>query len=136
MADITITAASVLAGAGADTENGIIGETITAGQALYKAAADGRWYKADNNSATAEVRIATAIALNGGAIGQSIRVLKSGPVTIGAALTAGATYYLSDSPGGICLIADVGSGEYSCIVGIATSTTVLDVKFHYSGVSL
>lgn len=136
MTDISITAANVLAGANAQTEVGLCGETITAGQAVYKASADGRWYKADNNSATAEVRNATAVALNGGGAGQPIRVLTKGLVTIGATLTAGVTYYLSDTPGGICPIADVGSGEYSCIIGIATSATVLDVLPHYSGVAL
>lgn len=136
MADLTITAANVVAGTGAETENGSLGAAVTAGQVLYKASADGLWYLADNNSATAAVRQATGIALNGGGIGQPVRVLRSGPVTIGATMTAGVTYYLSDTPGGICPIADVGSGEYSCIVGIATSTTVLDVKFHYSGASL
>ena len=136
MADLTITAANVVAGTGAETENGSLGAAVTAGQVLYKAAADGRWYLADNNSATAAARQATGIALNGGGIGQPVRVLRSGPVTIGATMTAGVTYYLSDTPGGICPIADVGAGEYSCIVGIATSTTVLDVLFHYSGVAL
>lgn len=136
MADITITAANVIAGAGADTENGTLGAAVTAGQVLYKAAADGLWYLADNNSATAAVRQATGIALNGGGIGQPVRVLKSGLCTIGATLTAGVAYYVSDTPGGICPVADVGAGEYSCLVGIATTTGILDVRFQYSGVSL
>jgi hypothetical protein len=136
MADLTVTAASVIAGAGSSTENGTLGATVTAGQVLYKAASDGRWYLADNNSATAEVRKATGIALNGGAAGQPVRVLLSGLVTIGATLTAGVAYYLSDTPGGICPVADVGAGEYSCLVGIATTTAILDVNFQYSGVSL
>lgn len=136
MADLSITAANVIAAAAAETENGNLGAAATAGQVLYKAAADGLWYLADNNSATAAVRQATGIALNGGGIGQPVRVLRSGPVTIGATMTAGVTYYLSDTPGGICPIADVGTGEYSCIIGIATSTTVLDVRFQYSGAAL
>lgn len=136
MADITITAASVVAGSGSETENGSLGAAVTAGQALYKASADGLWYLADNNSATAAVRQATGIALNGGGIGQPVRVLRSGPVTIGATMTAGTEYWLSDTPGGICPRADLSSGEYPCLVGIATSTTVLNVNFIYSGVAL
>lgn len=136
MADITITAANVLAGTGADTENGTLGATVTAGQVLYKAAADGKWYLADNNAASAEVRQAKGIALNGGAAGQPVRVLKSGLCTIGGTMTAGVAYYLSDTPGGICPVADVGAGEYSCLIGIATTTAILDVKFQYSGVAL
>lgn len=136
MSDLTITAASVLAGTSAATENGNLGAAITAGQAIYKSASDGLWYLADNNSATAAVRQAMGIALNGGGIGQPVRVLLSGPVTIGATMTAGVAYYLSDTPGGICPVADLASGEYSCLIGIATSTTVLDVAIKYSGVAL
>lgn len=136
MADISITAASVLAGANAETENGTLGAAVTAGQVLYKAAADGKWYLADNNSATAEVRQARGIALNGGGIGQPVRVLLSGLCTIGGTLTAGVSYYLSDTAGGICPIGDVGSGEYSCLVGMATTTAILDVRFQYSGAAL
>jgi hypothetical protein len=126
----------VLAGAGADTENGTLGAAVTAGQALYKAAADGKWYLADNNAASAEVRQAKGIALNGGGAGQPVRVLKSGLCTIGGTMTAGVAYYLSDTPGGICPVGDVGAGEYSCLIGMATTTAILDVRFQYSGVSL
>jgi hypothetical protein len=136
MTDISITAASVLAGTNAETENGTLGAAVTAGQVLYKAAADGKWYLADNNSATAEVRQAKGIALNGGGIGQPVRVLKSGLLTIGGTLTAGVAYYLSDTPGGVCPVADLSGGEYSCLIGIATTTGIIDVSFQYSGVAL
>ena len=63
-------------------------------------------------------------------------VLKSGDLTIGATLTAGTAYYLSDTAGGICPLADVGSGEYVVLIGIAKSTSVLAVDIQYPGVSL
>lgn len=136
MVDITITAANVVAGADALKESGTAGETITAGQAVYKSSATKKWLKADSNSATAEVRQATGIALNGAAVNQPLSVLKGGDITIGATLTAGTAYYLSDTPGGICPLADVGSGEYVCLIGLAKSTTVLAVDIQYSGVAL
>ena len=136
MVDIVITATSVLPGSDAVTENGLAAATITAGQALYKAAATGLWGLADANHATAEVRQATGIALNGAAASQPVRVLRSGSITIGATLTAGLAYYLSDTPGGICAVADIGSGEYVGLIGLSTSTTVLKVDFQYSGVAL
>lgn len=135
MADITITAASVVAGADALKESGTAGETITAGQAVYKASATKKWMKADSNSATAEVRQATGIALNGAAVNQPISVLKGGDITIGATLTAGATYWLSDTAGGICPDADVGAGEYACLLGVAKSTSVLSVSIQFPNVS-
>lgn len=136
MSDLTITAASVLAGAGASIKHGIAGATITAGKALAQDPATGKYVLADSNSATASVRAAKAIALNGASDGQPVAVLTGGPVTIGATLTPGVAYYLSDTPGGICPVADVGSGEYSVLLGMATSASVLDVDPQASGVAL
>lgn len=136
MADISITAGNVVAGSGAHTVAGICGETITAGQAVYRDATDRKYYKADNNAAGAAARQPAGIALNGGSLNQPIVVQTSGNITIGASLTAGTTYYLSDTPGGICPLADVGSGEYVVIIGVATSTAILALGIKYSGVAL
>lgn len=136
MSDLSITAASVVAGSNSNTVSGTLGATVTAGQVVYKDDSDGYWKLADNNSATAAVRVPQGIALNGGASGQPVRVLVSGDITIGATLTAGVVYYLSDTPGGICPVADLASGEYPASIGIATSTTVLKVNITSSGVAL
>lgn len=136
MADLSITAANVVSGTDAVVEYGYAGETITAGQAVYKAATSKRYMKSDSNSATAEVRAVRGIALNGAAAGQPLAIQRSGEITIGATLTAGVAYYLSDTAGGICPVADVGSGEYSTIVGIAKSTSVLAIGIQSSGVAL
>lgn len=136
MADLTITAASVIAGSDANTESGTAGATITAGQAVYKSSTSKKWLLADNDSATAEVRQMGGIALNGASDGQPIVVHKSGDLTIGATLTAGTAYYLSATPGGICPLADVASGDYVVQVGLAKSTSVIDVDIQYTGVAL
>lgn len=136
MADLTITAASVLAGAGAAITRGKAGATVTAGQAVYLDAADGEWKLADSDSATAAIRTPGGIALNGASDGQPLAVLTSGPIIIGATLTAGVAYYLSDTPGGICPVADLEVGDYPCIIGMATSTTVLNVAINPAGVAL
>lgn len=134
MADLSVTAANCLQGAGALVEDGLAGATITAGQALYKAA-DGRWALADADGASDLIRAATGIALNGASANQPIKVQKAGEITLGATLTPGTTYYLSGTPGGICPVADVGTGEYYGIIGIAKSASVLKLAFAYSGVS-
>ena len=136
MADLTITAANVIMGSGASIAHGTAGVAITAGQQLYLDATTDTWKLADSNSATVAARTPQATALHAAAAGQPVTVLTKGPVTIGATLTAGVAYYLSDTPGGICPVADVGSGEYSTIIGFATSTTVLDVGYKSSGVAL
>jgi hypothetical protein len=136
MADIVLTAANVVAGSSASTEHGTAGATITAGQAVYLDSSTNKYLLADSNSATAAARVPRGIALNSAANNQPLSVVTDGAVTIGGTLVAGVAYYLSDTPGGICAVADVGSGEYSVILGMATSTTVLDVDIQASGVSL
>jgi hypothetical protein len=134
MTDIVITPGSVIPDANAVIEHGWAGETITAGKVVYRAdSVDGRYKLADNNSVTAEVRLPRGIALNGASIGQPVAILKSGRVTIGGTMTANVTYYLGDSPGGICPVGDLAAGEYPAIIGMATSTTMLDVDIQASG---
>lgn len=136
MTDISVTAASVVAGSDAVKETGTSGETIAAGKAVYRSSSTGKWMLADSNSATVEARKATGIALNGASLNQPITVQRSGDITIGATLTAGTAYYLSDTPGGICPLADIGTGEYVCLLGLARSTSVLAVNIQYPGVAL
>lgn len=136
MADLAITAANVVAGNGAKTEQGTAGATITAGQVVYKDPADGKYKLADTDSATVAARSPAGIALHGASNGQPLTILTSGPVTIGAAVTQAVAYYLSGTAGGICPVADVAAGDYTCIVGMAISATVLKVQFVEAGVAL
>lgn len=135
MVDLVVTATSVVKGATAKVLNGTAGATIAAGQAVYRDSATGNYLLADSNGAAA-ARIPGGIALNGAAINQPVQVLTDGEVTIGATMTAGVTYYLSDTPGGICPVADVGSGENAVYLGIAKSASVLAVYIQASGVQL
>jgi len=135
MADISITAANVVSGSDAVRESGTAGATITAGQLVYLDTSDIKFKLADSNGAAA-LRVPNGIALNGASNGQPLSVQKGGDITIGGTMTAGVAYYLSDTPGGICPVADLGSGEYPCIVGIAKSTSVLSVNIQPSGVAL
>ena len=136
MADLTITATSVLAGTDATTEIRPAGATITAGQVVYLDSATDSYKLADADSATAAVRSPRGIALNGGASGQPIQIIRSGSVTIGATMTAGLFYYLSKVAGGICPVADIASGGYSVSLGGATSTTVLKINMTETGVAV
>jgi hypothetical protein len=129
MSDLAITAASVLPGSGAVLQTGVAGEALTAGQAVYQKSADSKWYKADCNSATAEVRVATAIAVTGSAAGQPVEVQTSGQITIGATVVEGVVYYLSGTAGGIRPVADNTTGDYPQTIGMAVSTTVLQLDF-------
>lgn len=133
MVDIAITPTSVL---GTVNDTGNAGETIAAGKVVYENSTTHKWMLADSNSATAEARHAIGIALNGAALNQPVAVQKKGDVTVGGTLVLGSAYYLSDTPGGICPVADVGAGEYVCLLGIAKSTTVLALDVQFPGVSV
>lgn len=136
MADLSITAANVVATAGTRVETGTAGATITAGQAVYYDSEASTYKLADCDSATVAARSPRGIALNGAASGQPLSVATKGPVTIGATLTGGVVYYLSGTAGGICPVADLATGDYPTILGIASSASVLDVLVHESGFAL
>ncbi|UGX87117.1 hypothetical protein [Phyllobacterium meliloti] len=136
MVDLVITPANVVRGSNAVSDSGIAGASITAGQAVYLDSAVSKYLLADSNSATVEQRKAVGIALNGASLNQPIVVHRFGDITIGATLVAGTAYYLSDTPGGICPLADVGAGEYVCLLGLAKSTTVIGIDIQFPGVAL
>lgn len=136
MADLVITPASVVKGTNANVERGIAGVAVTAGQAVYKDASVEKYLLADSNSATLAARLPNGIALHAAALNQPLAVQSGGDVTIGATLVAGTDYWLSDTPGGICPRADVGTGENPVLIGLAKSTTVLTIGIKASGVTL
>jgi hypothetical protein len=135
MTDIAITAANVVAGANATTVHGTAGEAVTAGQAVYLDPTSKKWMKADSNSATAAARQPGGIALSGAALNQPLTVQTSGDITVGGTLTAGVAYYLSATAGGICPVADVTTGDFVCLLGLAKSASVLAISIQYPGVS-
>jgi len=136
MADLSITAANCVPSAGSLIEWGTSGATITAGKPIYLDSSTNTWKLADNNDATAAVRQATAMSLTGSSAGQPLAYMRSGSLTLGATMTAGTVYYLSATAGGICPVADLSTGHYVQTIGVATSTTVMQLGFNYSGVAL
>lgn len=137
MTDLVISVASVQKTSTTEIVWGkLAGEAITAGKQVYLDDATNKWKLADNNSATAAVRVPTGTALNGCSDGQPLAVATGGELDFGAVFTAGVTYYLSDTAGGICPIADVGSGEDVVVIGVAKTTSRLSLIYRASGVTL
>jgi hypothetical protein len=136
MADLVITAANVVAGSNARKVAGILGATIAAGQTVYKDPTTGKYLLADNNSPTVAARTPDGIALNGGALNQPVTVQTGGDINVGAALTVGTPYFMSDTPGGICPLADLATGEFVTLLGIATAANNLKMGILVSGVAV
>ena len=136
MADLSITAANVIADSSARLRTGTACATITAGQIVYLDPTDNRYKLADCDSATAAVRSPAGMALHGALSGQPLTIAEGGPVALGAILTAGVAYYLSPTAGGVCPVADLSAGDYPTILGIASSTSVLKLRIHEAGAVL
>lgn len=133
MADITITASAVLAASTATVENGTAGASVTAGQTVYLSPTTGKYELADADGA-ADLRRPRGIALHAAASGQPLRIITAGDLTMDG-LTAGVVYFQSPNPGGIAPRADVLTGDYVTVLGVAKSTTVLALDIQFPNVA-
>ena len=100
------------------TQNYTAGETITADDAVYLKASDGKVYKADAD-ADESLNNFIGIALEGGNADDTIMVQTEGLVTGLSGLTAGSFYYVSSVAGGL------SATESKIKIGLAISTTTL-----------
>lgn len=127
MADITITATSVVAGTDADIYQGVAGETTTAGQAVYLDYLTNRLFLADANASegAAEVK---GVALHGASAGQPLRVQTAGGITIGGTTVESTIYIASGTAGGIAPAVDLASGWYTTVIGVGGLTNTLKLS--------
>ena len=138
MADLVITAANVTAADGAVTKDSSYnaGATITAGQAVYSDSTDSNDLKLAQSDGTAAEATVKGIAMGGGADGQPITIAKAGDIDLGATLTVGKIYCLSQTAGGICPVDDLTTGDYVSIIGVATAADNLEIHIINSGVEV
>lgn len=136
MADISITASSVVPGAGASINRvGTAGATITAGQTVYQDA-NGLWQLAKANGTAAQKALG-GIALSSASLNQPLSVLQGGLITIGGTVVIGTVYFLSgNNPGGVAPVGDVTTGWYVIVLGVATTTGIINCQFFNTTVQL
>lgn len=135
MTDLSITAASVVAGANATKIQGICGETILAGQAVVRDTTTRKFMKSDVDGASG-LRGCDGIALNGGAVNQPLTIQTAGDITIGATVAIGTVYVVSDTAGGIMPAADADQGDYTIILGIASTAAVIKLAIQAGGAAV
>lgn len=136
MADLSITVASVAKGSGASVVSGTAGASITAGQALYVDTANSNVMKlADSDASTLAATVA-GISLHAALTGQPIAYIANGPITIGATVTAGIFYAGSATAGAICPLSDLTTNAHPCLIGYASSATVIQVGIVNTGATL
>lgn len=124
MADLGITSAVYLDGAAPVPLKA--GATIAATDVVYLDTTDSTAKLATANASASSQ--AVGMSLNGGATGNPVHVAGAGSrITVNAVLTKGVSYYLSATSGKLCPFADLTSGKYVSLFGIADSTTVLAI---------
>lgn len=135
MADLTVTAANVLASATATIQYGKAGGTITAGMSVYKDAADGLIKPARANAAgTAEL---AGVAQNGAANGQPVAFVVGGDYNPGATVVVGKVYVLSAAvAGAIAPVDDLALGNRVSVLGVGVTTSSIRVRIINSGVAV
>lgn len=127
MPDFSVTAAGVVARAGATFENVTAGATVTAGQPVYQDFNDGYKYKPAITSSISEARVA-GIALHAAADGQPLQIITKGDVYLGAAVTQGEIYVASATAGGIAPVGDLDNNQVTIIgVGLANGDLRLNI---------
>jgi hypothetical protein len=131
MADLTITAANVKKTDSTLITEGIAGATVTAGQPVYKDSTASNKLKPADADVLASAA-AVGIALHGASADQPLKYATGGNLTLGAVMTAGAVYVVSTTAGGIAPVADLGSGDFVTLLGIATSTSNLKLSISVS----
>jgi len=132
MADLSITASNVGIGSTGVISIVQVGETVTAGQPAYKKSTDGLYYKADANASSATAA-ALGVFLTGASTNGYAVLCTAGSYLAGATLTVGETYVVSATAGGIAPLADVTTGWYVTILGVASSTSTLVLDIVRSG---
>jgi len=134
MANLSQTAANVAAG-GNNVSFSLVqaGEAVTQGQPVYQSSSTLKYLQTDANDTAAKAD-AKGIALTPAASDGYFLLAKGGPVNLGATLAIGTLYAVSATKGAICPVADLATSDYVTILGIATTTALIDLKISVSGV--
>ena len=119
---VVITATSVIASAKAQISEATAGDTITQGNLLYLDA-NSRAVRADADASAASAEV-VGMALSSSVSGAKVRYVTYDPeLTPGGTLVVGEIYAASSTPGGFTTISTPITGNYTSVIGIATSTT-------------
>ncbi len=136
MAEVSVTAAEVLVGAGAVVKTGTAGATITAGDVLYEDPVTGKLLLAQRDATATEAQV-VGIALGGGGDGQKIEYQTGGTIEIGssASIAEAAVYILGTTAGAMQPHTDhdpdgtkvPAATQYTTLIGIGNDDNGLEL---------
>ena len=136
MADITVTAGSVLQSTGAVTGRGTAGATITAGQLLYLDTTDSNKAKLADADASQATALIAGIALHGASSGQPIEYQTGGQINPGGTVVTGTRYFASGNAGGLAPHGDLAQNDWVSQIGVGVSTSIIDMNIDISAVQV
>lgn len=126
--------ANVIPGADAKLTFEVAGEApMTAGQTVYRDAADNRVKLAVNNN-VAKKEVLGVLCHPVAVVGQPVTVQTDGEMTGATGLTKGEVYVLSATAGSACPVADLVTNNWVAFVAIALSATSLRLRPFNAGV--
>ncbi len=136
MADLSQTRANVKLAQSANARSRTAGETISQGMPYYIKSSDNLAYQCDANVTVDEanaVGIAmTPASANGAFWGVEDRDVL---IDLGATLAVGTVYAVSATKGAIAPIADITTGQFPTVLGVATTTANLKLNIQPAGVA-
>jgi hypothetical protein len=136
MADIVLTAANVLRSSAGQQTQGNAGEAIAAGDTLYKSTADQKLYKADGNDVAKKDVV--GVAANTAGAGQPLfYIYEDMDLVLGAhAIPVGTVIIQSATPGKMCPVEDLASGNYTMVLGVIKTATTMALRIVGGGAAV
>lgn len=125
---------SVTPGADASYKDEVAGEAILVGQLVYRESSTLRVRLAVASSAEQAECLGVAMS-SAPTAGQAVRVQWAGDVENCATLVLGEPYFVADTAGSVMPAADLATGDYVSLVGIAKATTTLKLGLTPGGVA-
>ena len=107
---------------------------MTAGQPVYADTTASNKLKACDADVLASSKV-IGIAMHGASDGQPLQYCYGGNLTFNSAFTVGQVYVASVNAGGIAPYADLASGDFVTVIGVATTATNLKIGILYSGIA-
>jgi hypothetical protein len=136
MADLVITATSVQPKGKVQGTAVQFGEAVTPGQSVYRSTSDNKYYLADCDAASTTVVAGVTLSY---ASADDFGYIFNAPgekIDLGATLTVGEIYVVSDTAGNIMPFADLTTNQYLSIIGIATAADALQVRIQNTSVQV
>jgi len=110
-----------------------VGENVSQGMPGYRLLSDGKHYQTDGN-ASAAAAVAAGIFLTPAATNEhAVLALPGSSVDMGGTLVVGTMYWVSATKGAVADAAPA-SGGYNTSLGMAITTSRLDLEINVSGV--